>query len=121
MRGARAVQHIRYDQACAGSWRVRVSGQQPTPAMTTLSIQISGPGVLTDGFDSTSKSLRTLSPGAHWGNCLLHAVNTHSDTVGRRITPPTAAPNRSVPVSVHSAPQYSGAGHAYLAVGNQWC
>jgi hypothetical protein len=32
-------------------------------------------GVLTDGFDSTVKSLRTLFPGAHLGNCLRHAIN----------------------------------------------
>src|SRR5262252_6274755 len=32
-------------------------------------------GVLTDGFDSTVKSLRTLFPGAHLGNCLRHALN----------------------------------------------
>jgi hypothetical protein len=32
-------------------------------------------GVLTDGFDSTTKSMRTLFPGARLGNCLLHAVN----------------------------------------------
>jgi hypothetical protein len=36
-------------------------------------------------------------------------------TVGRRITPPTADSDRSVPVSVHSAPQYLDAGHAYLS------
>ena len=35
-------------------------------------------------------------------------------TVDRRITPPTAAPDRSVQVSLHSAPQYSDAEHAYL-------
>jgi hypothetical protein len=32
-------------------------------------------GVLTDGCDSTTKSMRTLFPGARLGNCLLHAVN----------------------------------------------
>jgi hypothetical protein len=31
-------------------------------------------GILTDGFDSTLKSLRTLFPGAHLGNCLRHAI-----------------------------------------------
>jgi hypothetical protein len=30
-------------------------------------------GVLTDGFDSTTKSMRTLFPGARLGNCLRHA------------------------------------------------
>jgi len=32
-------------------------------------------GVLTDGFDSTIKSMRTLFPGVHLGNCLRHALN----------------------------------------------
>ena len=36
-------------------------------------------------------------------------------TVGRRITPPTAVPERSVPFRLHSAPQYPDACHAYLA------
>jgi hypothetical protein len=31
-------------------------------------------GLLTDGFDSTTKSLRTLFPGARLGNCLRHAL-----------------------------------------------
>jgi hypothetical protein len=32
-------------------------------------------GILTDGFDSTLKSMRTLFPGARLGNCLRHASN----------------------------------------------
>src|SRR6266850_5521202 len=32
-------------------------------------------GLLTDGFDSTTSSLRTLFPGARLGNCLRHALN----------------------------------------------
>jgi hypothetical protein len=32
-------------------------------------------GVLTDGFDSTTKSRRTLFPEARLGNCLRHALN----------------------------------------------
>jgi hypothetical protein len=31
-------------------------------------------GILTDGFDSTTKSMRTLLPGARLGNCLRHAL-----------------------------------------------
>ena len=33
-------------------------------------------GVLIDGFDSTSKSMRTLFPGARLGSCLRHALLT---------------------------------------------
>src|SRR5213593_4157063 len=32
-------------------------------------------GIRTDGFDSTTKSMRTLFPGARLGNCLRHALN----------------------------------------------
>src|SRR5437879_932293 len=32
-------------------------------------------GILTDGFDSTTSSLRTLFPGARLGNCPRHAIN----------------------------------------------
>src|SRR2546428_2508665 len=32
-------------------------------------------GILTDGFDSTTKSMRTLFPGARLGTCLRHAIN----------------------------------------------
>ena len=31
-------------------------------------------GILTDGFDSTTNSMRTLFPGARLGNCLCHAL-----------------------------------------------
>jgi hypothetical protein len=31
-------------------------------------------GVLTDGFDCINKSMRTLFPGIHLGNCLRHAL-----------------------------------------------
>jgi hypothetical protein len=31
-------------------------------------------GILTDGFDSTTKSMRTLFPRARLGNCLRHAL-----------------------------------------------
>jgi len=32
-------------------------------------------GILADGFDSTTSSMRTLFPGARLGNCLRHAIN----------------------------------------------
>jgi hypothetical protein len=32
-------------------------------------------GVLVDGFDSTTSSMRALFPGARLGNCLRHAIN----------------------------------------------
>jgi hypothetical protein len=49
-----------------GEFQRAVSQQEPSYRVK---------GVLTDGFDSTVKSVRTLFPGAHLGNCLRHAVN----------------------------------------------
>jgi hypothetical protein len=31
-------------------------------------------GILSDGFDSTAKSMQTLCPGVRLGNCLRHAI-----------------------------------------------
>lgn len=39
-------------------------------------------GVLTDGFDSTIKSMRTLFPGVRLGNCLRHAINKLPKKIG---------------------------------------
>jgi hypothetical protein len=36
-------------------------------------------GALTDGFDSTTSSMKTLFPGARLGNCLRHALNKLPD------------------------------------------
>ena len=36
-------------------------------------------GALTDGFDSTVSSMRTLSPKARLGFCLRHALNKLPD------------------------------------------
>src|SRR5205823_2296337 len=36
-------------------------------------------GALTDGFDSTTRSMRTLFPRARLGNCLRHALNKLPD------------------------------------------
>ena len=48
-----------------GEFRRAASQQEPSYPVK---------GVLTDGFDSTTKSLRTLFPGARLGNCLRHAL-----------------------------------------------
>ena len=45
-------------------------------------------GVLIDGFDSTTKSMRTLFPGARLGNCLRHALNKLPETYGHRVPGP---------------------------------
>src|SRR5207253_4375252 len=44
-------------------------------------------GALTDGFDSTTKSMRTLFPGARLGNCLRHALNKLPDKLAAIASP----------------------------------
>src|SRR5215831_16154617 len=53
-------------------------------------------------------------PSPHRGDMLADA-QVDAVTVDRRITPPTAVPERSVRLSPHAAPQYPDAGHAYQA------
>ena len=44
-------------------------------------------GVLIDGFDSTSSSMRTLFPRARLGHCLRHAINKLPDKLTGLATP----------------------------------
>jgi hypothetical protein len=44
-------------------------------------------GILTDGFDSTLKSMRTLFPGARLGNCLRHALTKLPGTLAAIASP----------------------------------
>jgi hypothetical protein len=44
-------------------------------------------GMLTDGVDSTTKSLRTLFPGARLGNCLRHALHKLPKTLAALASP----------------------------------
>ena len=46
-----------------------------------------GKGALTDGFDSTTSSRRTLFPGARLGTCLRHALNKLPDKLISLATP----------------------------------
>ena len=47
------------------------------PSSSEPSYQVRG--VLTDGFDSTTSSMRTLFPTARLGSCLRHALNKLPD------------------------------------------
>jgi hypothetical protein len=44
-------------------------------------------GILSDGFDSTVKSMRTLFPGARLGNCLRHALTKLPGTLAAIASP----------------------------------
>jgi len=70
----RVIWHLGYtEDASAAAFTQSYGAFQRAASQQEPSYQVRG--VLTDGFDSTTKSMRTLFPGARVGNCLLHAIN----------------------------------------------
>jgi hypothetical protein len=70
----RVLWHVGYtEEASAAAFTQSYGEFQRAASQQEPSYQVKG--VLTDGFDSTTKSLRTLFPGARLGNCLRHALN----------------------------------------------
>jgi hypothetical protein len=69
----RVLWHLGYTETASaaaftqsyGAFQRAASQQEPSYRVT---------GVLTDGFDSTTKSMRVLFPGARLGTCLRHAL-----------------------------------------------
>ena len=69
----RVIWHLGYTENASaaaltrsyGEFQRAASRQEPTYRVR---------GILTDGFDSTTKSLHTLFPGVRLGNCLRHAL-----------------------------------------------
>jgi hypothetical protein len=65
--------HLGYtEEASAAALTQSYGAFQRTALHQEPSYQVKG--VLTDGFDSTTKSLRTLFPGVRLGTCLRHAL-----------------------------------------------
>jgi len=70
----RVLWHLGYvEEASAGAFTQSYGEFQRAASQQEPSYRVKG--VLTDGFDSTTKSMRTLFPGARLGNCLRHAIN----------------------------------------------
>jgi hypothetical protein len=69
----RVIWHLGYtEEASAAAFTQSYGAFQRAASQQEPSYQVKG--VLTDGFDSTTKSLRTLFPGARLGTCLRHAL-----------------------------------------------
>ena len=70
----RVIWHLGYTETpeCGGLYPVVSGSFNARPPSRTRPIE--SEGILTDGFDSTTKSMRTLFPGARLGNCLRHAL-----------------------------------------------
>ena len=70
----RVIWHLGYtEEASAAALTQSYGVFQRTAFQQEPSYRVKG--VLTDGFDSTTKSMRTLFPGVRVGNCLRHALN----------------------------------------------
>jgi hypothetical protein len=65
-------------------------------------------GILTDGFDRTVKSLRTLVPGVRLGHCLRHAINTLPAKLGAIASPVRKALRSQFHTWLHRARQRKG-------------
>src|SRR3989475_4912939 len=75
----RVLWHLGYSNAKSAAAFTASYGQFQQAALThEPSYQVRG--ALTDGFDSTVSSMRTLFPGARLGLCLRHALNKLSRT-----------------------------------------
>jgi hypothetical protein len=72
-------------EASAAAFTASYGAFQRVASQQEPSYQVKG--VLTDGFDSTTRSLRTLFPGARLGNCLRHALKK---LPGKRMAIPSA-------------------------------
>src|SRR5499425_804050 len=69
----RVLWHLGYTaEASATAFTKSYQGYQRAAIDQEPSYRVKG--VLTDGFDSTTKSMRTLFPGARLGTCLRHAL-----------------------------------------------
>src|SRR6266850_2317227 len=70
----RVIWHLGYTEAASAAAFAQSYGEfQRAAFQHEPSYRVRG--ILTDGFDSTTKSMRALFPGARLGNCLRHAIN----------------------------------------------
>ena len=100
----RVIWHLGYTtEASAAAFTQSYGEFQRTTSQQEPSYRVKG--VLTDGFDSTTKSMRTLFPGARLGNCLHHALNKlPNETHGHRVV---CTPGVTLAVSHPVAPESS--------------
>src|SRR5215472_5465218 len=69
----RVIWHLGYtEEASAAAFTASYGAFQRAASQQEPSYRVKG--ALTDGFDSTTKSMRTLFPGARLGFCLRHAL-----------------------------------------------
>src|SRR5205823_2961524 len=74
----RVIWHLGYSESkSAAAFTESYGAYQRAALQQEPSSQVRG--ALTDGFDSTTRSMKTLFPGARLGHCLRHALNKLPD------------------------------------------
>ena len=74
----RVIWHLGYSASkCAAAFTESYGVYRRAALLQEPTYQVRG--ALTDGFDSTTSSIRALFPGARLGNCLRHALNKLPD------------------------------------------
>src|SRR6266700_149239 len=103
----RVLWHLGYtDDASAAAFTQSYGEFQRAASQQEPSYRVKG--VLIDGFDSTSKSMRTLFPGARLGNCLRHTINKRPGKLTAIASPMRKARRSQCHTLLHRARQRKG-------------
>jgi hypothetical protein len=103
----RVLWHLGYtEHASAAAFTQSYQEFQRAASQQEPSYQVRG--ILTDGFDSTTSSMRTLFPGARLGNCLRHAINKLPKKLGAIASPVRQALRTQFHTLLHRARQRKG-------------
>ena len=103
----RVLWHLGYtEEASAAAFTQSYGAFQCAASQQEPSYRVRG--VLTDGFDSTTKSPRTLFPGARLGTCLRHALNKLPGKLTSIATPVRKALRSKFHTLLHRARQRKG-------------
>ena len=103
----RVIWHLGYtEEASATAFTQSYGAFQRATSQQEPSYRVRG--VLTDGFDSTTKSMRTLFPRARLGNCLRHAINKLPGKLTAIVTPVRKALRSQFHTLLHRARQRKG-------------
>jgi hypothetical protein len=103
----RVIWHLGYtEDASAGAFTQSYGEFQRAASQQEPSYRVRG--VLIDGFDSTTKSLRTLFPGARLGFCLRHALLTLPKKLAAIASPVRKALRTQFHTVLHRARQRKG-------------
>src|SRR6267142_840262 len=103
----RVLWHLGYtEEASAAAFTQSYGAFQRAASQQAPSYRVKG--VLIDGFDSTSKSMRTLFPGARLGFCLRHAINKLPKKLAAITSPVRKALRSQFHTLLHRARQRKG-------------